>query len=141
MASFSAKFLGNLVAEMVDDERAPGTLGPDDKGAPGRFNASDQEPSLHAKTTLAAGAVTVECRVGGVDAPLDINLDGKLFTATFAEWPERYETPPDSPPTITLGIGQSSLLTWAPKVVGHYVFVVYRDWGSFGRFFLHLDVE
>ena len=140
MASFSAKFLGNLVAEMVDDERPPGTLGPEDKGAPGRFNASDQEPSLHARISSGV-SLTVECRVDGVDAPLDAALDGKLFTSSFAEWPARYENPPDSPPSVAQPAGQSSLLSWTPVDVGHYVFVVYRAWGSSGRFFLHLDVE
>lgn len=73
--------------------------------APSRLNPDPAYP--HSYVRIPVGFSTVEvvirCQVLGVDAPLDIDLDGRLFTAILAEWSG------PAPPVLSQDAGQSSI--------------------------------
>ncbi len=123
---------GAAPAQFFDEERAPGTLGPDDKGAPSRLNTTTSHPHLH---FLAAQGATVEVTAeqGLTDAAL-----GGTFTGHFAESPSGIPVP-----VTTFVPGTSSVQSFTLNGVGHYTWVMTYDKGGVasGRIAVHLDVE
>ena len=122
---------GTAIATWDDPQRAPGTLGSDDKGAPSRIN-----PSYAASLLRATGAIATEIEitatVGGVVAPLDAALGGRLFQAWAVEWPGAIM------PVFTSPAGQSSIQRFTPAAAGHYTIGIRREGG--GAVILHVDV-
>ena len=131
MADFDVQIGGAVtVAQFDDPERAPGTLGPEDKGAPSRLNAGAAHPHLHLRVAVG-GAVTVTAKGGATDAA----LGGRLFSSYFAERPSG--TPE---PIITFAPGTTSVQSWTAGAVGHYLFVMAWD-AAGGRLAIHIDAE
>lgn len=85
--------------------------------------------------------ITFEATVGGVLAPLDADLvlDGRLFTAQWAEWSGPY------PPVLTTSAGQSSQVVatlsagshGVDRHEGHFLFCMIRQGG--GSVSIHFD--
>lgn len=92
----------------------------------------------HAKFPVGFEFLIMACRVDGVDAPTDAELDGSLFTYAFTEWPGSDSI---APPALSAPPGQSSVFSFIPQNAGHYTLVVYRGWGDRGRVFVHMSVE
>ena len=132
MADFDVVVTGAVVAQFVDAERAPGTLGPADKGAPSRLNTTTSHPHLHF-TIAPGGVVTVTAEGGASDAAL-----GGTFTGHFAELPTGSPFPP-----VTFPPGFSGTQSFTLNALGHYLFVITFDKSGVasGRIAIHLDVE
>ena len=68
------------------------------------------------------GIVQVSATVAGVEGPLDAALGGNLFTSWFDEAP--------APLLISVTPGQTSVITFQPAVLGHYVITMRRANGG-----------
>lgn len=79
--------------------------------------------------------VIISAIVGGVTAPMDAALGGRLFTAAWLEWSG------NTPPPIVQAPGQSSFVTVFVTAVnaGHHVLRLLRDGG--GAWLVPFDVE
>lgn len=98
---------------------------------PSRLNVRAEQ--AHKRHVGSLGVqVTVQAIVGGVAAPLDAALGGRLFTSFLAE------SASFPPPAITSPGGQSSVQRFTPLVAGHYTMRLTREGG--GSIFLHVDV-
>ena len=105
MPDFEARLVGAGVTLVAwADPPAPvpyASPGP----APSRLNVHGAYPPTYYR--VAPGSmVEVRAIVGGVEAPLDAALGGRLFTAWWAQWS-------DFPPTIVQPAGQSSVARFA----------------------------
>lgn len=78
-------------------------------------------------------AITLTAVVGGTVSPLDTALDGRLFAAASAHAPHPH------PVSFYGATGQSSVQTFTPLAVGHYLVYLRRQGG--GKVFAHIDVE
>jgi hypothetical protein len=82
-----------------------------------------------------AVTVNVECEiravVGGVEAPLDSALDGRLF------FPGNVEYPQAPPLHFSNSAGQTSVQRFTPRHVGHYLIYIRRPGG--GQVMVHFD--
>lgn len=83
----------------------------------------------------ALAEVVIQCVVGGVVAPLDGALDGRLFTATRLVWSGSF------PFAILQAPGQSSAITlrFASNMLGHQELLIRRPSG--GSIALSFEVE
>jgi len=72
------------------------------------------------------------CTVGGVEAPADGALGGRLFSVWFLE------APAGEPMISTIG-GKTSNQEFTPILPGHYLLGIRRVSG--GAVFMHLDVR
>lgn len=124
---------GTAVESFADDERPPGTDGPDDKGAPSRLSPASGHPNMHLVGTVGV-QVQFTARVGGVLGEVDANLGGRLFTGHLAERPTG-----GAPPLLSSPAGQTSVQRFTPTKLGHYLVVVTREGG--GRISAHVSVE
>ena len=103
---------------------------------PARTNPEPAYPHKYWRVwqnTLVTVQATVDVVGSGmVQGPLDVDLDGHLFTAFFAQaqWP---------PPSISQAAGHSSSASFTPSRVGFYSFVFLRAQG--GRLFVPFWVE
>lgn len=123
MADFEPRFTAGATLEPWTDPLV-GTR-------PSRLNPAANRP--HQRRRVVSGAlVSVSARVGGVTAPLDAALGGRLFVAWFVEYPSV------SPPALSSPAGQSSLQRFTPTTAGHYTLVLRRAGG--GGVLLHFDV-
>lgn len=104
---------------------------------PSRLNAFPLNPHTYRKVSVGLGpvVVTLKATVGGVLAPMDAALGGKLFSAAFAEGSGVF------PPPITLAAAQSSLATFTvtSSHLGHFLFSFRRKNG--GAVNVPFDVE
>ena len=114
---------GSVVAPYADPERAPGTNGPDDKGAPSRLNADPSHPHSHHTITVGV-EVAVSAIVAGVTAETDANLGGELFVSHVVETPGGVVDP------TTAAAGLTSVQKFTPLNAGHHLFVMRRDNGG-----------
>lgn len=112
-------------------------LDPATADQPSRLNAFPLHPHTYRKVSVGLGpvVVTFKATVGGVLAPMDAALGGKLFSAAFAEWSGTF------PPPITLAAAQSSLATFTvtSSHLGHFLFSFRRESG--GAVNVPFDVE
>ncbi len=122
MPDFSAAFTAGATLVAWTD--------PPDSARPSRLNPIIGHGHQR-RVGLVGAQVTITATVGGVVAPLDAALGGRLFAGMFAEVPSLA-------PVITSPAGQSSVLRFTPLKAGHHTFTLRRD-GS-GGLFLHLDV-
>ena len=103
MPDFEARLVGaGVTAVAWTDAAAPAPyVAPADADAPSRLNHDAARPPTYYR--VAPGS-TIELRavVGGVEAPLDGALGGRLFSAWWSQWS-------DFPPTIVQPSGQSSV--------------------------------
>lgn len=76
--------------------------------------------------------IEVHAIVGGVDAPLDAALGGRLFVGWFVQCP----VPPAAPTSLP---GHSSIQRFTPAFPGHYVLGVRRTDGGLEH--LHVDAS
>lgn len=124
MADFAASITAGVVPEPWAD---PG-LG----DVPSRINFDAEHPQTRLIATVNI-AVILTAVVGGVSAPLDATLGGRLFTASMVEHPA-------ASPVVVAGIvGQSSVQTFSPPVAGHYTLVMRRPEG--GGYWFHVDAR
>lgn len=123
MADFRAQFTAGVTVQPWTDP----PLG----ARPSRLNArAEQSHTRH--VGASATQVEVSAIVGGVLAPLDAALGGRLFTAFFAEsavFPQ---------PVLSSPGGQSSVQRFTAFTPGHYTLRLVREDG--GSIFLHVDV-
>lgn len=124
MPNFQLKLASGASVQQWDD--------PATGSAPSRVN---DRPGIAELVFVGAAEDTIifHAIVGGVEAPLDAALGGKLFTSWVAE-------SPDGLPQFiaTAGVaGQSSVQSFTPLVEGHYLFVVRREDG--GTIAFHVD--
>jgi hypothetical protein len=79
--------------------------------------------------------VTVKAVVSGIEAPLDVDLAGRVFVASWVDWSG------DAAPPITLTPGQSSLVLVGVTAdhAGHHILRLRRDGG--GAWLVPFDVE
>ena len=76
--------------------------------------------------------VVITAAVGGISAPSDSALAGRLFVA------EVHEAPVTPRPNCTIPTaGQSSVQRFTPAAAGHYLFSMTRTEG--GAVFVHVD--
>lgn len=121
MANFTVRLSAGAVLAPWDDHAGSGVS---------RLNAAVGHPSRYQKAAVGV-PVTMRATVGGVDSPLDAALGGNLFTSDFAE---------AAVPSLPTGAGgQSSVQTFTPPAVGHYLWIMRRANG--GAVGIHLDVE
>lgn len=99
---------------------------------PSRLNPAGQ-PHRYFKVVVGV-AVTLKCTPdGGAEGALDGALGGRLFTSWIGERPDA------SAPTLSSVAGNSSVATFTPDLVGHYM-VVFRRTGG-GAVGIHIDAE
>jgi hypothetical protein len=123
MPDFSATFTSGTTLEPWTD--------PADGSRPTRLNPITNREHKRRVGTVGV-QIEVKATVGGVLAPLDAALGGRLFLGMMAEHP-------GLPVAITPVALQSSIQRFTPVQVGHYCFVLRRDAG--GGLFMHVDVE
>jgi hypothetical protein len=124
MADFSVQVAGAVLTDWED---------PALPGAPSRLNA--RPGRAHKRWVVALGSlVSLRAVVGGVIAPLDSSLGGRLFV------PFAVEVPPGATPFVGFSspLGQSSHQTLTPTVAGHYALGLRRPNGGIEH--VHLDV-
>jgi hypothetical protein len=98
-----------------------------------RANVDRARPSKYHRA-IVGSEVAMHAVVGGVGAPLDTALDGRLFSSDLGEWPAPY-----GPTSISSPAGQSSIQRFTPPAAGHYLWWIRRaDGGAVG---IHLDAE
>lgn len=124
MTDFTARYTDGVTVEQWAD--------PPQGSSPTRINAFATHPHLRHVGEVGT-EVEVSATVGGVEAPLDGALGGRLFTFHFAEMPVAV------PPAVSSPAGQSSVQRFTPTAVGHWSFKLKRPSG--GSFFFHLDVQ
>lgn len=121
-----ADFTADVTAGVVNDLWVDPGLG----NVPSRINFDPEHPQVLLIATTGA-PVTLTATVGGVSAPLDAALGGRLFAASVAESPGF--TP------INGVAGQSSVQIFTPLLAGHYTIVVRREDG--GGIWFHVDAR
>ncbi len=128
MAEFDADFSDGATIALWND---PPSAGP---GAlPSRLNAFAEHP--HLRYVAETGVpVEVTAVVGGVSAPMDAALGGRLFSFYVIEWPLEGTSPP---PATSGAAAQSSVQTFTPTEAGHYTLKMKRPAG--GAILLHID--
>lgn len=99
-------------------------------GAPSRIRPHPGREQLYWWAQLGA-PIVFRASVGGVEAPLDATLGGRLFAAWLAEG--------FGPGLFVHSAGLSSVITWSPTNAGHHVVGVRRPFG--GGYLVHLDIE
>jgi heme A synthase len=105
---------------------------PSREGYVSRVNARDGHP-MRRWVAQVDVPVTITGIVGGVVGPLDASLAGRLFRAASTE------TPDSIPAVFTSLSGSSSVQSFNPSRVGHYLVYLRRAGG--GGHFVHLDSE
>lgn len=124
MPDFDLRVHSGTTSETWDDERL-------------NHRGSTQHLYYRVKPGAFPAVSTVELRavVGGVEAPLDGALAGRLFHAARISWSGSF------PFAITQPAGQSSkvFLHFSAKTLGHQELVVRRDEG--GAIYLSVEVE
>ncbi len=115
MANFTARFTGGTV---VADWFDPASL-----SRPSRLNNTS---GIVPKYDRVSGPlVTIACTPAGMaEGVSDSFLGGNLFTCWFAEWSGV------TIPTLFQAVGLSSVITFSPAAVGHYLIVIYRPAGG-----------
>lgn len=105
---------------------------PETDDLPSRINPHPQHDHLYWVVPVP-GAVEVSAIVDGVAAPMDVDLDSRLFTWAWTEWTGPWA------PSISTGAGQSSLasFTLTADHLGHFALNILREDG--GAIVLHLD--
>jgi len=122
MADFTANITSGAIRIVWADDATPSRINP----LPDR---------AHTYWTTSIGqTITVTATVGGTVAPLDGALGGRLFYAKWSEWPAGW-----APPNVVVTPGQSSVMTFTPLALGHYVFVMKRQVG--GGIMIPFEVE
>lgn len=125
VSDFDAAFSDGTTVEPWND--------PASGGIPSRQNAFPDHPHLrHVAET--GSPVEVTATVGGVAAPMDAALGGRLFSFYVVEWPLEGTSPP---PATTGAAAQSSVQTFTPPAAGHYTLKMKRPEG--GSIYLHVD--
>jgi hypothetical protein len=99
---------------------------------PPRINPADGHPHKYVRA-IVGSYLQLAAVVNGVEAPMDSELGGRLFTSWVVEYPTPYEPPIVSP------AGQSSLIDVRLDVEGHYTIMVRREGG--GGCLLHVDAR
>lgn len=123
MSDFSARITAGSTLVVWTDPTVAQSTSTGVGGYPSRLNPIAAYPHKCRRVELGA-TVTAKATVGGVEGPVDAALGGRLFTAYWAEvplWPG---------PAISLAGGQSSVATFTPPGIGHYLFVFRRDGGG-----------
>jgi hypothetical protein len=129
MPDFTARFTAGVTLTVWDDHQAG--------AAPSRINPLIANASHFYKAAVGV-AVTIKARVdlgGGsfVEGPADTDLGGRLFSSWFAEHASLFPVAP------TGTAGSSSIQTFTPPTIGHYLWVLRRkDGGAIG---LPFDAE
>lgn len=124
MADFRVEFTDGVTVEPWEDP----LLG----NVPSRLNPRPEQG--HRRHVGAIGVeVELSAIVGGVLAPLDGALGGRLFSCFPVEWPSVVM------PAVSSPGGQSSVQRFTPAANGHYTLRILRDGG--GSVFFHVDVE
>ena len=102
--------------------------------APSRLVPDPNHPPTYRQ--IETGTLTFEAVVDGDVAPLDVDLDGRLFTWEWIEW-----SGTTGPPAIVLTAAQSSTadVTLTSAHAGHFILRALRDGG--GAMFIPFDVE
>lgn len=99
---------------------------PEGSGAePSRVRPHPGRPHLSYQLELGIDALTAECVVGGVVAPPDASLGGRLFVASWVAYPLAAAAP-----AIVQGAGDSATIEVTPKAVGHHELLIYRPGGG-----------
>lgn len=121
MPDFTARLSAGVVPTQWDDHAGAGVS---------RLNAPVKNPPKYLKATVGQ-PVEMTARWQGIEAPLDAQLGGKLFSSDMGE---------AAVPVIPTGTaGQSSVQTFTPPAAGHYLWVMHhQDGGSVG---VHLEAE
>ncbi len=127
MADFRLAFDTGVTFETWQDppESSPREL-------PSRLNPNTEHPHTRAVGTTGV-AVQFLAVVNGVDAPLDTDLGGELFSAIVVE-------APGSPPHCTGSVGQTSQQRFTPTEAGHHTVFMTRQ-GAHGGIYAHVDVR
>jgi hypothetical protein len=126
VADFDAIIVGGEQTPWIDapsaSPEAPSRLNPDPAYLPS-YRVIELVDINGAFSTVLIKAV-----VGGVVAPMDAALDGRLFSWAWAEWSG------DAPPPVVLGASQSSLATItlyrSANHYGHFLFRFRRAQGG-----------
>lgn len=138
MPDFEARLYGaGLSLRTWADLPAPAPYcAPASADAPSRLNDDTAHPATYYR--VAPGS-TIELRavVGGVEAPLDAALGGRLFTTWWAQWS-------DAPPSLSQPGGQSSVVNVTffnlnHRQLGFFQLAIAREGG--GAVFVPLCVE
>lgn len=130
MQDFEVKVAsGATIARWLDPERPAGTLGLDDPGRPSRLNPLPGAPHLRWSVPIDT-MLELHCWVGGVDAPPDGALGGRLFEAWVVESAD--------PILRAIVRPQSSIVQFTNHLEGHYAIGVRRQSG--GAVIFHFDV-
>jgi hypothetical protein len=114
---------------------------PDGTSAPSRLAFDARTPPTY-RSIPGGGTVVVEAVVGGVQAPADSTLGGRLFFVSWGEWSGA------APPTITqptAGVSAHAVVVFDPvHHLGHHVLTFSRlsaDLTTYVNFHVHMDVE
>jgi hypothetical protein len=110
---------------------------PDPGVAASRLHSRAGVPELRYVGTVGT-PIVITASVGGVSAPMDAALGGRLFQCWRIENPA---WPPGTQPYVfgfTCPAGQTSVQTFLPEVEGHYTVGIRRKDG--GSVILHFDV-
>ncbi len=106
-------------------------LDPEDTGKPSRVNPKDGYTMKRAVGTVGV-PVEMTARIDSGEAPLDSELDDRLFFVILVECPG------PRPPMIP-ALAQTSVQTFTPLLAGHYHVRWRRPDG--GIWHLHVDIE
>lgn len=127
MADFSVQLSGGVQVPWIDLQR----------NIPEQASrlVSDPDHLRSYRRFIPNATATISAVVGGVVAPMDAALGGRLFTAAWLEWSGH------EPPLIVQAAGQSSLVTVFLDIFhhGHFVLRIQRKLG--GAWLVPFDVE
>lgn len=123
MADFSLTATAGTTLEEWED--------PAEGSAPSRINAHAGKPPRHRVGAFGV-PIRVAAVIGGVVAPADGTLGGRLFTMAVVEAPGGIF------PGMTQPTGKTSEQQFTPLESGHYVVQALRPGG--GLFAIHFDV-
>jgi hypothetical protein len=124
MPDFTARISAGVTPTVWDDHEGAGVS---------RINPSPAHAQKYLRAAVGV-TVTIFAKLPStIEAPPDATLGGRLFTSDFVEYASA------SAPVVTSPGGFSSIQSFVPGTVGHYLWFIRRpDGGGIG---FHLDVE
>ena len=123
MAEFTVQVASGVTVERWTDPASS-------TGKPSRVAPHPGKPQLYYRAKQS-DTIVLKAVLGGVVAPADATLSGRLFAPFLTEG--------FGPPLFASPVGYSSIIAWNPVNPGHHVVGIRRPQG--GAVLVHFDIE